>query len=165
MKKTAVLGMYLAFAMILSYIEVLIPLPIPIPGIKLGLANLAIILILYLYGFKEALLINVVRIILMGLLFTNVSMILYSLAGGLLSLACMGLAKKAHGFGIQCVSMIGGITHNLGQILVAFAVVRTYGVFYYVPFLLLAGSVTGWVIGMLEKTIEPRLRHYLQTEK
>ena len=63
MKKTAVLGMYLAFAMILSYIEVLIPLPIPIPGIKLGLANLAIILILYLYGFKEALLINVVRII------------------------------------------------------------------------------------------------------
>ena len=71
MKKTAVLGMYLAFAMILSYIEVLIPLPIPIPGIKLGLANLAIILILYLYGFKEALLINVVRIILMGLLFTN----------------------------------------------------------------------------------------------
>ena len=160
MKKTAVLGMYLAFAMILSYIEVLIPLPIPIPGIKLGLANLAIILILYLYGFKEALLINVVRIILMGL-----SMILYSLAGGLLSLACMGLAKKAHGFSIQCVSMIGGITHNLGQILVAFAVVRTYGVFYYVPFLLLAGSVTGWVIGMLEKTIEPRLRHYLQTEK
>ena len=123
------------------------------------------ILILYLYGFKEALLINVVRIILMGLLFTNVSMILYSLAGGLLSLACMGLAKKAHGFSIQCVSMIGGITHNLGQILVAFAVVRTYGVFYYVPFLLLAGSVTGWVIGMLEKTIEPRLRHYLQTEK
>ena len=83
MKKTAVLGMYLAFAMILSYIEVLIPLPIPIPGIKLGLANLAIILILYLYGFKEALLINVVRIILIGLLFTNVSMILYSLAGGL----------------------------------------------------------------------------------
>ena len=126
MKKTAVLGMYLAFAMILSYIEVLIPLPIPIPGIKLGLANLAIILILYLYGFKEALLINVVRIILTGLLFTNVSMILYSLAGGLLSLAC---------------------------------------IFYYVPFLLLAGSVTGWVIGMLEKTIEPRLRHYLQTEK
>ena len=161
MKKTAVLGMYLAFAMILSYIEVLIPLPIPIPGIKLGLANLAIILILYLYGFKEALLINVVRIILIGLLFTNVSMILYSLAGGLLSLACMGLAKRAHGFSIQCVSMIGGITHNLGQILVAFAVVRTYGVFYYVPFLLLAG----WVIGMLEKTIEPRLRHYLQTEK
>jgi len=159
MKKTAVLGMYLAFAMILSYIEVLIPLPI------LGLANLAIILILYLYGFKEALLINVVRIILIGLLFTNVSMILYSLAGGLLSLACMGLAKRAHGFSIQCVSMIGGITHNLGQILVAFAVVRTYGVFYYVPFLLLAGSVTGWVIGMLEKTIEPRLRHYLQTEK
>ena len=106
MKKTAVLGMYLAFAMILSYIEVLIPLPIPIPGIKLGLANLAVILILYLYGFKEALLINVVRIILMGLLFTNVSMILYSLAGGLLSLACMGLAKRAHGFSIQCVSMI-----------------------------------------------------------
>ena len=115
MKKTAVLGMYLAFAMILSYIEVLIPLPIPIPGIKLGLANLAIILILYLYGFKEALLINVVRIILMGLLFTNVSMILYSLAGGLLSLACMGLAKKAHGFSIQCVSIIAALPITLDR--------------------------------------------------
>ena len=89
MKKTAILGMYLAFSMILSYIEILIPLPIPIPGVKLGLTNLAIILLLYLYGFKEAFIINLMRIILTGFLFTNLSMILYSLAGGILSLLCM----------------------------------------------------------------------------
>lgn len=162
MKKTAILGMYLAFSMILSYIETLIPLPIPIPGVKLGLTNLAIILLLYLYGFKEAFIINLMRIILTGFLFTNLSMILYSLAGGILSLLCMAYAKRSQHFSLQCVSLIGGITHNIGQMCVAYITVRTYGILYYVPFLLLAGSVTGWVIGMLEAMIEPRLRRFMR---
>ncbi len=162
MKKTAILGMYLAFSMILSYIETLIPLPIPIPGVKLGLTNLAIILLLYLYGFKEAFIINLMRIILTGFLFTNLSMILYSLAGGILSLLCMVYAKRSQHFSLQCVSLIGGITHNIGQMCVAYITVRTYGILYYVPFLLLAGSVTGWVIGMLETMIEPRLRRFMR---
>lgn len=162
MKKTAILGMYLAFSMILSYIETLIPLPIPIPGVKLGLTNLAIILLLYLYGFKEAFIINLMRIILTGFLFTNLSMILYSLAGGILSLLCMVYAKRSQHFSLQCVSLIGGITHNIGQMCVAYITVRTYGILYYVPFLLLAGSVTGWVIGMLETMIEPRLRRLMR---
>lgn len=162
MKKTAILGMYLAFSMILSYIETLIPLPIPIPGVKLGLTNLAIILLLYLYGFKEAFIINLMRIILTGFLFTNLSMILYSLAGGILSLLCMTYAKRSQHFSLQCVSLIGGITHNIGQMCVAYLTVRTYGILYYVPFLLLAGSVTGWVIGMLETIIEPRLHRFMR---
>lgn len=162
MKKTAILGMYLAFSMILSYIETLIPLPIPIPGVKLGLTNLAIILLLYLHGFKEAFIINLMRIILTGFLFTNLSMILYSLAGGILSLLCMVYAKRSQHFSLQCVSLIGGITHNIGQMCVAYITVRTYGILYYVPFLLLAGSVTGWVIGMLETMIEPRLRRFMR---
>lgn len=162
MKKTAILGMYLAFSMILSYIETLIPLPIPIPGVKLGLTNLAIILLLYLYGFKEAFIINLMRIILTGFLFTNLSIILYSLAGGILSLLCMVYAKRSQHFSLQCVSLIGGITHNIGQMCVAYITVRTYGILYYVPFLLLAGSVTGWVIGMLETMIEPRLRRFMR---
>ena len=162
MKKTAILGMYLAFSMILSYIETLIPLPIPIPGVKLGLTNLAIILLLYLHGFKEAFIINLMRIILTGFLFTNLSMILYSLAGGILSLLCMVYAKRSEHFSLQCVSLIGGITHNIGQMCVAYITVRTYGILYYVPFLLLAGSVTGWVIGMLETMIEPRLRRFMR---
>ena len=162
MKKTAILGMYLAFSMILSYIETLIPLPIPIPGVKLGLTNLAIILLLYLYGFKEAFIINLMRIILTGFLFTNLSMILYSLAGGTLSLLCMAYAKRSQHFSLQCVSLIGGITHNIVQMCVAYITVRTYGILYYVPFLLLAGSVTGWVIGMLETIIEPRLCRFMR---
>lgn len=162
MKKTAILGLYLAFSMILSYIEILIPLPIPIPGIKLGLANLAIILILYLYGMKEAFLINLMRILLTGFLFTNVSMILYSLAGGMLSLLCMVIAKRSGLFGIRCISLIGGVMHNTGQMLVAFLTVHTYGIFYYVPFLLLSGAVTGYCIGFLEEFIEPRLRRALR---
>ena len=154
--------MYLAFSMILSYIETLIPMPIPIPGVKLELTNLAIILLLYLYGFKEALIINIMRIILTGFLFTNLSMILYSLAGGILSLLCMTCAKRSKHFSIQCVSLIGGVAHNIGQICVAYFTVRTYGIFYYIPFLLLSGSITGGLIGMLETIVEPRLRKFMR---
>lgn len=162
MKKTAELGMYLAFALILGYIEALIPVPVPIPGVKLGLTNLAVILLLYLYGAKEALLINIMRIVLSAFLFTNLSMLLYALAGGLLSLLCMTVAKKSGHFSIRFVSLIGGTTHNIGQILVAYAVVRTYGIFYYIPFLLLSGAVTGWLIGMIETWTEPRIKSFLQ---
>ena len=102
------------------------------------------------------------RIILTGFLFTNLSMILYSLAGGILSLLCMAYAKRSQHFSLQCVSLIGGITHNIGQMCVAYITVRTYGILYYVPFLLLAGSVTGWVIGMLETIIEPRLCRFMR---
>lgn len=148
-RKTAYFGMFLAFALILSYVESLIPFYFGVPGIKLGLANLAVLLVLYLYGWKEALLLNVMRVFLSGFLFGNMFMILYSLAGAAASFLIMCLLKMTKRFGIAGVSMAGGVFHNIGQIAVAVLVTETAGVIFYLPFLLLAGVITGMLNGLL----------------
>lgn len=148
LKKMTFLGMILAFALILSYVESLIPLPIPVPGIKLGLANLAVVVLLYRYGWKEALTVNLLRIVLSGFLFGNLSIIIYSLAGGIVSFLLMILAKKCPAFSILGVSVIGGIGHNMGQLVLAVLTVQTMEVAYYFVVLLAAGTLTGAVIGI-----------------
>lgn len=150
-------GMLLAFALILGYVETLIPFSFGIPGIKLGLANLAVLLALYLTGAKEAFCLDVLRIVLSGFLFGNMYSILYSLAGGIVSFAAMCIVKKAKLFGISGVSMTGGIFHNIGQLMVAAFVVETKGIFYYLPPLLAAGVVTGFLIGAVSVQILGRL--------
>ena len=99
--KTAYFGVFTSLALILSYVETLIPISFGIPGIKLGLANLVIVIVLYTYGGKEAFLLSATRILLSGFLFGNLSMILYSMAGGVFSLAIMVLLRKTGGFSIQ----------------------------------------------------------------
>ena len=152
-KKTANMGLFLAFALILSYVESLIPFYFSAPGIKLGLANLAVILVLYGYGWKEALLLNVMRVFLTGFLFGNLFMIMYSLAGALSSFLIMCLLKKIKGFSLMGVSMAGGVFHNIGQILVACFVTKTAGVVFYLPILLAAGLLTGLLIGLLGQEV------------
>lgn len=156
--KTAYMGLLLAFALILSYVESLIPFYFGVPGVKLGLANLAVILTLSFYGTKQALLLNLFRIILAGFLFGNLFMIVYSLAGGMLSFLVMLLLRKYGGFGIVGVSVAGGISHNIGQILVAYFVIETVGLYYYLPVLLAAGAVTGFLIGVIAGNIIPHLK-------
>lgn len=136
-----------ATAMILSYVESQIPIPFPVPGMKLGLANYAIIVVLYLYGWKEALLVSFMRIVLTGLLFGNLMSISFSLAGGLLSLIVMIVLKKFKILPVMGVSMIGGVMHNLGQILVAMTVVQTTKILYYFAILMVTGAITGLLIG------------------
>lgn len=157
MKKTAYLGLFLALALICSYIESLIPFYFGIPGVKLGLTNIVVILMLYIMGAKYALMISIARIFLAGLLFGNMFSILYSLAGGLLSFFGMAILKKTGRFKIISISAVGGITHNLGQIMVAAAVVENINLFYYYPVLLLAGVVTGVLIGIAAQEILLRL--------
>lgn len=123
---------------------------------KLGLANLAVVLALYYYGWREALLINAVRIILAGLLFGNLFSVLFSLGGALVSFFAMLLFRRLK-LSVYGVSMAGGVFHNLGQIVIAAAIVETVAVGYYLPFLLLAGVVTGLLIGVLGKQILYRL--------
>ena len=118
-RKTAFMGLFLALAMICSYIETLIPFSVGIPGIKLGLANIVVVLMLYSVGTKEALLVSLLRIVLVGILFGNAFSILYSLSGGILSLLVMFLMKKTDKFSCVSVSITGGISHNIGQIIVA----------------------------------------------
>lgn len=164
MKKTVILGFFMAIAMICSYIEVLIPLPIPIPGIKLGLANLVVLLLLYNYSVKEAVLVNFTRIILSGFLFSNMSMILYSLTGGILSMLFMLFCKKMNCFSAKGVSVAGGVSHNIGQLMLAFIIVKTREIFLYTPFLIIAGVLTGYVIGILVQLLNPVVNFMIRSD-
>ena len=124
---------------------------------KLGLANLIIVIALYKMRLSEVFLLSIVRILLSGFLFGNYFSILYSLAGGLLSLAVMALLKKAGDFSVMGISMAGGVSHNVGQLVVAMLVVETFSVGYYLPVLLVAGLVTGFLIGVAAGEMLKRL--------
>ena len=157
-RKVAIFGVFTALALIFSYVELLIPINFGIPGAKLGLANLMTVLVLYKMGIKEALALSVTRIILSGFMFGNLFGILYSLSGGLLSFLVMVLLKKSDRFSVAGVSIGGGTAHNIGQLLVAMVVVQTYQVGYYLPVLLVAGEVTGLLIGLVAKEVLKRIQ-------
>ena len=155
--RTAYFGVFTALALIFSYVETLIPIQFGIPGAKLGLANLVIVIVLYKTDWKEALLLSVVRIVLSGFIFGNLFSIIYSLAGGIMSLAVMAAIRKDKGFSVIGVSMAGGVCHNIGQLIVAMIVVQTYQVGYYLPVLLIAGLATGTLIGVISSGVLKRL--------
>lgn len=152
--------MFTALSLIFSYIETLIPIHFGVPGIKLGLANLIVVIVLYKWGAKQALLISVLRILLSGFMFGNMFSIVYSLAGGLLSLFFMNVLKKKNSFSIIGVSLAGGVTHNLGQLIVAMLVVESYKAGFYFPVLMLSGMLTGFLIGVLSTEILKRLKNF-----
>ena len=155
--RVAYFGVFTALALIFSYVESLIPIQLGIPGVKLGLANLIIVIELYKMRLSEVFLLSIVRILLSGFLFGNYFSILYSLAGGLLSLVVMALLKKTGDFSVMGISMAGGVSHNVGQLVVAMLVVETFSVGYYLPVLLVAGLVTGFLIGVAAGEMLKRL--------
>lgn len=155
-RKLVTMALFITAAMILSYIESLFPFFFGVPGMKLGLANLAVVMALYLYGWREALMVNVLRILLTGLLFGNMFSVLFSLSGALVSFICMLSARKL-GLSLYGVSMAGGVFHNAGQLLTAAFIVQTVEIGYYAPFLLAAGLVTGFLIGVLGKEMLRRI--------
>ena len=130
-QKTACLGLFSAVAIILGYVESLVPVFAGIPGIKLGLANLGVLFILKKYSFREAALVSVVRILVIGFMFGNLFSILYSVAGG--------------------------VSHNIGQLIIAMLIVQNASVFVYAPALLVAGVAAGVVIGGLTNEILKRV--------
>ena len=156
-KKTPYLGVLLALALICSYVEVLIPFSVGIPGIKLGLANIVIVFALYTVGTKEAYILSIARILISGFMFGNVMAIAYSFAGGMLSLTIMYLLKKTNLLSCISVSIAGGIAHNIGQILIATWVVSNYSVMYYIPVLMIAGFITGTLIGIVAQEVFLRI--------
>lgn len=160
-KRLARMAMLLALAVIMGYLEALVPVAPAIPGIKLGLANFVIVLVMYLFSIREAAVISALRIILVGFLLSNLSMILYSLAGAVLSLTMMALIKRNRHFSIYGVSMAGGVMHNVGQLLVAGALMGFQAILWYVPFLLGAGLLAGLLIGFLVKISYSRLERYI----
>ena len=160
-KKLTISALLVALAMILSYVEVLIPFNFGIPGIKLGLANLVVVVALYLNA-RQALMISVVRILLVSFTFGNMAALLYSITGGLLSFAVMVLCRRIKGLSTMSVSVAGGISHNIGQILVAVFVVKNLNLLFYLPVLMIAGIITGLLIGLVAGLIIPSVRKALQ---
>lgn len=155
--KVAYFGVFTALALIFSYVETLIPIQFGIPGVKLGLANLIIVIALYRMGLSEVYLLSIVRVLLSGFIFGNYFSIIYSLAGGLLSLTVMAFLRKRGDFSVIGVSIAGGVFHNVGQLIIASLIVETFSVMYYFPVLLIAGLVTGLLIGIVSDSMLKRL--------
>ncbi|MBE5944681.1 MAG: Gx transporter family protein [Lachnospiraceae bacterium] len=152
-KFTALCGVLMALALVLSYLESLIPLGFAIPGIKLGLANIVTIIALCRLGFRPALIISVGRIILAGILFGNVTIIIYSLAGALLSIFMMYLVYHIKLFTLTGVSIVGAVFHNIGQLLVAAIVLENINILYYFLVLGVTGVIAGTFIGIFASVI------------
>ncbi|WP_313529874.1 Gx transporter family protein [Anaerotignum sp.] len=150
-KRIAYYGLFASLAILMGYVEMLIPMPLLVPGMKLGLANVIIVIVLYFMDAKAAFFISFVRVLLSGLLFAGFAGLLYSLSGALLSFCIMALLKKTNQFSIIGVSIAGGVFHNIGQIIVATMVVENLKLMYYLPFLLFFGVATGTVIGIVAK--------------
>lgn len=159
-KKVAYGGLFLALALVASYVETLIPLQIGIPGVKIGLANGVIMVLLYMVNVKETYAVSIGRIVLAGFLFGNLMMIAYSLAGGMLSLTVMVLLRKIKGFSPVGVSVAGGVAHNVGQLIVAAIVLETSRLIYYLPVLLISGTIAGIFVGVVAGEIIKRVPKY-----
>lgn len=155
--KAAYFGVFTALALIFSYVESLIPIQLGIPGVKLGLANLVIVIVLYKMGVKEAYILSAARVVLAGFLFGNLFSIVYSLSGGLLSLTVMVILKKTKAFTLVGISAMGGVFHNIGQLLMAAFVLESLSIGYYLPVLLISGLATGLLIGVLAAEMLKRL--------
>ena len=158
-KKTATAALLSALALIFGYIEFLIPISVAAPGIKLGIANIVIVIALYKLGWKWALPVNVVRVLLSALLFGSLFSALYSLAGAVLSFIVMALLMKTGKFSVAGVSMAGGVAHNVGQLLAACFAMQTANVLYYYPILLISGLAAGIGIGILATLILKTLKY------
>lgn len=160
-KTVAVFGVFTALCFVCGYIEFLLPLPFLVPGMKLGLANLVVLSALYTLGARTAAGVSLVRIVLSALTFGSLYGMLYSLAGAVLSFLVMLCLYRLPCFGTVGVSVAGGICHNIGQLLVAFAFLGVGGVLTYAPVLLLSGAVTGFLVGIAVQPVLPRIKKLL----
>ena len=157
-KKIATYGVMAALAMILSYVEMQLPAFVAIPGVKMGLTNIVVIVALYKMGNKSAIFINIVRIIAVSLLFGTLMSFAFSFAGGMLSTLVMIFLKKTDKFSTVGVSVAGGITHNIGQILAAMLLLNTKAIIWYLPVLWLSGILSGLLIGLIGAIIVKRIK-------
>ena len=157
-KKVALLGVLTSVALVLSYIEAILP-PIwsAVPGIKMGFPNIVIIFILYRFGVKEAAIVSFIRIFIVALLFGNVMTLAYSCAGAFLSVVLMAIFKKVNAFSVVGTSIVGGVAHNLGQILVAIFLFDTVQIGYYMAVLAVTGTIAGVFIGLTGAFLLKRL--------
>lgn len=156
-KKIAYLGLYMSIALVLSYVESTIPIIVGIPGVKLGLTNIVTVLMLYMVGPAEAIAVALGRTVISGFMFGNAFSIAYSLAGCILSFLCMYIAQRRTKLKMISISLIGGVMHNMGQLFVA-TLLLSKDALYYFPVLLLAGVITGLLIGIVSTEVFYRVQ-------
>jgi len=157
-RQVARYALLVALAMVLSWVESLVPVSTAVPGMKLGLTNLVVIFALYRMSLKDAAAISLVRVILVSLTFGNAYAFAYSLAGAVLSLLVMAVLKRSEKFSLLGVSVAGGVCHNIGQILVAMAVLETGRIIFYLPVLLISGVAAGVCIGAVGAVVTTRVK-------
>lgn len=148
-KKIAYCGILSSLALIIGYLERIIPFPAIAPGMKPGFANIVILIAIYTVPKKDAFIILVLKVLLTGILFSGPSGFLYSAAGALLSFAVMLAFKSSDIFGIVGISVLGGVFHNFGQIITAVLILNTPKLLYYFPVLIISGIATGIITGMI----------------
>ena len=160
-KRITLLALFASVAMLLSYVEFLLP-PIftSVPGIKMGLPNIIIVLVLYRFGIKDAAIVSLVKLVLSTMLFANITAFWYSLAGAALSLAVMALLKRLDILSSVGVSVAGAVMHNLGQVIVAMLLMQTSAIGYYMIVLLFTGVISGVFIGLAGAMMIKRTAHF-----
>ena len=156
--KIAQMGLMIALAFVLSYLESLLPIQLGIPGAKLGLANIVVLIAIVQIGEKEALFLTVARAVLSGLTFGSLYSMAYSLSGGVLSTILMSFMHKVKKFSIIGMSVAGGVSHNMGQLIIAMLVLKSLDLKYYSGFLTLCGILTGVLTGLVCKNVLKNIR-------
>ena len=156
-KNVALYGVLLALALLLSWLEAMLPSP-GIPGVKLGLPNLVVIFALYRLRARDAAALSLLRVLLVALLFGNYAALAWSAAGAALSLLVMALLKRSGKFSLAAVSVAGAVTHNLAQVAVAAVVLETSRLAWYLPALLVSGTAAGIAIGLLSALLVKRVK-------
>ena len=157
-KNLAFIGVCTALAMVLSYVEVMLPPIFPsIPGIKIGLPNIIIVFLLYRRGHFFAAAVSLLRVTMVSMLFGNMMAFMYSLAGAALSLLIMILLRRLHFLSTVGVSVAGGVSHNVGQIFMAMLLLETAELGYYLVILIITGTISGVLIGLCAATLIKRI--------
>lgn len=150
--------MLVAVAFVLSYIESMLPLNFGVPGIKAGLSNIVVLFSIFKLNPLTAFCIAIVRIVLCGITLEACLACFTACQAVFLSFVVMLLLKKTKKFSVYGVSVAGGVSHNIGQILVAVVVLNNRLIMYYFPFLLIAGIAAGIATGMLGGILIKRFR-------
>lgn len=152
-QRAALYGSLTALALIAGYLEVLVPLPVTVPGIKLGLGNAVVLFVLARLGARPAAFLMLAKVLCSTILFANPQMLAFSLAGGALSWAVMALAWRSGLFSVVAVSILGGIAHNAGQLLMVTLLLSPQVALVNTPVLAIAGALCGAVIGILVRAL------------
>lgn len=158
-QRVALCGILLALMLVLGLVESMIPVAAGIPGIKLGLSNGVLIFAVYMLDIPTAFTLMALKVTLASMMYAGFGAFPYALAGGVLSVTAMALFSRVRGMHPVTVSMVGGVMHNVGQVVMAMVMLQTSRLLYYLAVLMLAGLVTGALTGICAHLVMKHLKH------